>query len=154
MRMQNQWLAEAMHKPVAERRVSNPFATRWVKPGAVRYCFPADVNTQTLIEKLKDRHWRGAIVGPHGSGKSTLLCELISAIEQLGIDIRRISLCDGQRKLSPGFLQQVRRDMATGSASDADVDCLPKSLLVIDGYEQLGWWARTPLRIVDHRARR
>ncbi len=124
MRMQNQWLAEAMHKPVAEWRVSNPFATRWVKPGAVRYCFPADVNTQTLIEKLKDRHWRGAIVGPHGSGKSTLLCELISAIEQQEINVQRISLCDGQRKLPVGFLRQVRWDATTNSASDAHVDCL------------------------------
>ncbi len=142
MSMQNQWLAEAVSKPAAERRASNPFATRWVRPGAVRYCFPADMNAQMLIGQLKDDHWRGAIVGPHGSGKSTLLCELISAIEQLGIVVRRIALCDGQRKLPADLLRQVRRDIATDSAHDAHVDRHPAVLLVVDGYEQLGWWAR------------
>jgi hypothetical protein len=143
MRIQNQWLTGAMRKPTSERRASNPFATRWVKPGAVRYCFPAEVSAPLLIEKLKEQKWHGAIVGPHGSGKSTLLFELIPVIEQQGVVVRRIALCDGERKLPAGFLRQVRRDIETILASH--VDRHPAVLLVVDGYEQLGWWARRRL---------
>jgi hypothetical protein len=153
MRMQNQWLAEAMRKPAAERRASNPFATRWVRPGVVRYCFPEGMDAQMLIGQLKDHYWRGAIVGPHGSGKSTLLFELNSLIEQQGISVRRIALCDGQRKLPANFFQQVQRDSGMDSTPVANVGLHPAVLLVVDGYEQLGWWARRRL-LTFSRARR
>jgi hypothetical protein len=122
---------------VAKRR-GNPFATRWVRPGAVPYVFSPQADAGLFIEKLRAANWRGAIVGPHGSGKSTLLATLVPMIRQLGIGTQLISLHDGQRKLPHGTL-------ATAFSRTVPQPGLPKTLVVIDGCEQLGWWARTRL---------
>ncbi len=55
---------------------SNPFSTRFVRPGALAYRFPPGESAATLVERLAASGWRGQIVGPHGSGKSTLVAAL------------------------------------------------------------------------------
>src|ERR1700752_1716028 len=80
-------------------RATNPFATRWVRPGAVPYHFTDGTNAPGLIASLKANHWRGAIIGPHGSGKSTLLATLVPLIKAAGRHVRAISLHDRQRAL-------------------------------------------------------
>jgi len=36
---------------------------------------------QALVTRLRQRDWRGEIVGPHGSGKTTLLEDLATKLE-------------------------------------------------------------------------
>lgn len=108
--------------------MSNPFSTKFVRPGAAAFIFPTGVTTKALVEKLQYNHWRGAIVGPHGCGKSTLIETLIPAIEQAGRDVLKVSLRDRQRTL-PADFRWPDSSQAAG-------------VIVVDGYEQLGCWAR------------
>src|SRR5262245_50784564 len=121
--------------PPRERRTTNPFATRWVRPGAIPYYFADCTNAAPLVEKLKENHWRGAIVGAHGSGKSTLISIVVPLIEAAGRRVRAISLHDRQRSLPSEF---------TGAIRGNNGAVLPM-MLVVDGYEQLGWQARRQL---------
>ena len=99
--------------------------------GALPYCFPDGGNAQQLIEQLKANGWRGAIVGPHGTGKSTLLTELKPFIEHAGWRVEMFALHDGQRCLPAGFLAAIGREM--------------QCFVIVDGFEQLGWWSRRRL---------
>jgi energy-coupling factor transporter ATP-binding protein EcfA2 len=108
-------------------RNDNPFATCWTNPGALPFRFNNDQSIEQLVEKLAAQQWRGAIVGPHGSGKSTLLESLKPAIVATGRSIQAISLHDGQRRLPRHFLETWTDDS--------------NAVIVIDGYEQLGWSA-------------
>src|SRR5258707_1037455 len=94
---------------------SNPFSTRFVRPGAIPYQFPERVTADSLVEQLRSQNCRGAIIGPHGTGKSTLLATLIPAIENAGCKVRSIALHDGQRKLPPKFLKSIENHPFTPS---------------------------------------
>lgn len=118
--------------PADVPRTANPFSTRWVRPGALPYQFPPGVDAAALVAQLRQRDWRGSIVGPHGSGKTALLGTLVREIEHSGRTVRWISLRDGQRRL-PG-------DFAWPRPED------PPGVIVVDGYEQLGWIARWKLK--------
>ncbi|MCA9147759.1 MAG: hypothetical protein KDA92_00605 [Planctomycetales bacterium] len=111
---------------------SNPFATRWIQPGAINFQFPVGESLSQLIERLVANRWQGQIVGPHGSGKSTLLSNLMPALRDSGRDVRRFHLQVGQRVLP------VSDDEIGGWS--------PQTLVVVDGYEQLSWWQRWRLR--------
>jgi energy-coupling factor transporter ATP-binding protein EcfA2 len=111
--------------------MSNPFSTRFVRPGAIPFIFPPGISVESLVKLLRQHQWRGAIVGPHGSGKSTLLETLIPAIEQAGRVVQKVNLHDGQRRLPADFEWPNSKQ--------------PVGVVVIDGYEQLGWWARRQL---------
>jgi hypothetical protein len=117
--------------------MSNPFSTRFVRPGSVPFIFPQGVTADSLVERLKQHDWRGAIVGPHGSGKSTLLEAIAPAIEQAGRQVRRVSLHDGERRLPADFFWPASSERA--------------GVVVVDGYEQLGWWARRKLNATVRR---
>jgi hypothetical protein len=114
------------------RTAENPFSARHVRPGGIPYIFPTDQNVEMLVERLRQNGWRGEIVGPHGSGKSTLLETLTAALERAGRSVVMIALHDGQRRLPREPLSTLR----LGS---------PVSL-IIDGYEQLGYWSRWTLQ--------
>ena len=111
---------------------SNPFATRFVRPGAIRYLFPEGQTEEGLVEKLRTNGWWGEIVGPHGTGKSTLLASLIPALELAGRNIVRFMLSEGERKLP----------LANAESTDWN----GSTQLVIDGYEQLSWWSRSRIK--------
>ena len=117
--------------PVSADRIVNPFATRCVRPGALPYRFPDGGNAEQLIEKLTANEWRGAIIGPHGTGKSTLLAELKPCIERAGWRVEMIALHDGQRRLPPAVWPALNREM--------------QCFVIVDGFEQLGWWSRRRL---------
>ncbi len=106
----------------------NPFATRWVRPGAIPYEFPPGWNAARLAKTLRDNGWRGAIVGPHGSGKSTLLHSLLPELERLGRRPICFPLHDGRRRLPAELVASFPCDAAT--------------LIVVDGYEQLSRFSR------------
>jgi hypothetical protein len=121
----------AQHGPHARR--TNPFATRFVRPGAIPFQFGADIDPQTLVEQLAAANWRGAIVGPHGSGKSTLLATLIPRIEHVGRRVKHITLCSGGTISSNGRATSLAETLR---------ELEPGHLLIVDGWEQLNWWNR------------
>jgi hypothetical protein len=109
---------------------SNPFSTRFIRPGALSFLFAEGESALTLVEKLRGHHWRGQIVGPHGSGKSTLLAALLPALDAAGRKVISLSLHQGQRRLPP-----LDREALAATTQ-----------LVIDGFEQLSWWSRWRVR--------
>ncbi len=110
----------------------NPFATRYVRPGAIPFFFAAGESAADLVARLAANGWRGEIVGPHGSGKSTLLATLLPEIERAGRAVATYRLREGERRLDEQS-QRVDR-LALGTA------------VVVDGYEQLPWWRKWLLR--------
>ncbi len=106
-------------------RISNPFSTRWVKPGAMPYLFPKGADIAKVVERLRQNEWRGAIIGPHGSGKSTLIAALMDELARRSISVRHVALHADERKPPSDLLVKFE-----------------SRLLIIDGFEQLSWWTR------------
>lgn len=103
---------------------SNPFSTRYVRPGAMAYLFCDGHGPDAIVQRLAACSGRGAIVGPHGSGKSTMLETLRPRLVAAGWHVVAYTLHDGQRRLPlPGPPRG-------------------RTLVVVDGYEQLGWLSR------------
>lgn len=119
-------------------RHDNPFATCWTRPGAIAFRFADGLNVEQLISRLAVRDWRGAIVGPHGSGKSTLLETLRPALVGAGWCLHAVALRDGQRRLPRDFWPRLPNG--------------GQLLVIVDGYEQLGWFERVRLQRRCHRA--
>ena len=122
---------------MANQTTSNPFATRHTRPGVIPFLFAPGDGADAYVARLAANGWRGQIVGPHGSGKSTLLAALRPALVAAGRNLFDIELHDGQRRL--GFSLDHIPDLGTSG------------LVIVDGYEQLGWLAR---RRLDHCCRR
>ena len=118
-------------------RAANPFSTRFVRPGAVGYLFPAGLKVDTLLENFPPGGARAQIVGPHGSGKSTLLTCLTGTLRSEGRTTCRFDLHDGQRSMPAGW---------AGQACHTGADTI-----IVDGYEQLSWWSRWQLSRVCRR---
>ena len=131
----------------------NPFSTRFVRPGAIAYLFPAGTSADELLDRFVRSGRRGAIVGPHGSGKSTLLSALREALERRGRPVVVFTLRAGQRSLPldrsgldcTGLdctgLDCAGLDQTSVDSWDSTTDVL------IDGYEQLGLWQRVRLHV-------
>jgi hypothetical protein len=119
---------------------SNPFATRFTRPGAIEFLFPDGDSALALVDRLREHSWQGEIVGPHGVGKSTLLATLIELLRSAGRNVVQATLHQDETSL-PAALDGWR------SWSDA-------TQVVIDGYEQLTWWSRRQLarRVRDRQA--
>lgn len=112
----------------------NPFRTRRIKPGAISYLFDEHSSAAVLVERLQAHQWRGQIIGPHGSGKTTLLASLLPTCVEQGRSIQRFTLHDRQRRLPFRWIDCNGWDA--------------KTLIVIDGYEQLGWASRIQLQLL------
>jgi hypothetical protein len=112
---------------------TNPFATRWSRPGAIPFDFGENGTVADLVHRLRANNWVGAIVGPHGSGKSTLLSTIVPAVVAAGRRVVFIGLHNGQKRLPLSW-----RDINWLEAA---------SILVIDGYEQLGRLRRWRLEL-------
>ncbi|VTU01167.1 Uncharacterized protein OS=Blastopirellula marina DSM 3645 GN=DSM3645_05810 PE=4 SV=1 [Gemmataceae bacterium] len=102
----------------------NPFSTRFTQPGAIPFRFAAADGLAALVAKLDSTNGWGQIVGPHGSGKSTLLASLLPALS--GWKVRHVRLDTSHRTLPPDLFDAPE----------------PGTLLVIDGFEQLGVLSR------------
>jgi hypothetical protein len=110
--------------------MSNPFATRFTRPGAIEFLFSGDESIASLVTQLAASGWRGQIIGPHGSGKSTLVAALVPALEAAG---RRV----------------IRMEPRGAPLSLAGID--DATIIVVDGYEQLWWWTRRRLKSATRR---
>ena len=113
---------------------SNPFCTRFVRPGAIPYHFASDDNgLDSLCQSLQVAR-RGLIVGPHGSGKSTLLQSMLPLLRQRFVRVEHLQLLANPYASPWNGLRQkqqnwsVIRDSLTGLSSH--------DLLIIDGIEQ------------------
>jgi hypothetical protein len=102
----------------------NPFSARFVAPGAVPYRLPGGAALAELADRFRAAGGWGELVGPHGSGKSTLLASLLPLLSEW--TVRRVRLSASVRAL-PADLWPLPG---------------PRPLLVIDGFEQLGWLGR------------
>ena len=102
---------------------SNPFATRFTRPGAIEFLFQAEESLESVVGKLRNHGWWGQIIGPHGSGKSTLLAALEPKLAEAGREVERRSLAGGQRQ------------------HDLPARLTSNTFLIIDGFEQLSWWS-------------
>lgn len=107
---------------------SNPFATRYVRPGALEFLLPSGTTFANLLDKLRDRAWRGQILGPHGTGKSTLLHSLAPLLKEQGRTLVWFTQNQGARSLA---VTSAQAKMWTATAQ-----------VIVDGYEQLGYWTR------------
>jgi energy-coupling factor transporter ATP-binding protein EcfA2 len=114
---------------------SNPFSTRFIRPGAIPFIFSAGESAESLVDRLCANNWLGQIVGPHGSGKSTLLAMLVPALQAVGRNVVCVSLHQGEHRLPP-----LDRSAFTSTTQ-----------LVIDGYEQLTWWSKRRTKSLRHR---
>ena len=143
-----------MSDRAASRTGSNPFATRFVRPGALRYRFDACNDHQAyqqqvgaILDALR-RGGSGLIVGPHGSGKSTLLRTLRPHLKSAfkAVHSVRLEAADGASRLSAIAPSRYR-----ASVAEVLSKCVGGDLLIIDGAEQLGSWQ---LRRIARRVRR
>ena len=116
---------------------SNPFATRYTRPGALEYIFPAGESAEALVARLGKQNWWGAIVGPHGAGKSTLLHTLLPALAAADRQPMLYTLHQNQRTLG------IDRSTAAQWNTSTQV--------IVDGYEQLKWWGRWRLKSLCRR---
>ena len=90
------------------------------------------LHPQRLVERLASQRWWGQIVGNHGTGKSTLLHTWVPLLADAGRAVSWWTLQGGQRRLPAELWRDARHWHAT-------------TLVVIDGYEQLSWFARRRL---------
>jgi hypothetical protein len=115
---------------------SNPFATRFVRPGAIGYLFQEELSADSLVTSLRQSQWWGEIVGPHGSGKSTLIAALTPELAAAGREVVRYVLAaDGGGR--PECLVP-----ATAHSFLAEQPLGPSTQLILDGYERISWWWR------------
>lgn len=120
---------------------SNPFSTRFVRPGVRRYRFTAsesDEGSKARLRQLAGQLTQrrvGLIVGPHGSGKSTLLSALSIVLREQFCEICHLQFQSPQRSaVTARFGHPWRNcfDLLRRQTKLSD-----GGLLVIDGVEQL-----------------
>lgn len=104
-------------------RTLNPFETRFTRPDAMSFVFPAGVDPQALYQTFKSNRFLGCILGPHGSGKTTATYALEEFSSNDFDIVRRLVLRKQSGKLQiKSEFQRV--DRATG-----------RTLLIVDGIE-------------------
>lgn len=106
------------------RARDNPFATDRVL--AVRY-EPQGWTWDELMSRLRDKRFRGAIVGPEGSGKTTLLEDLRPRLADIGLPTICLRLWDHKRRLDRDEWSQIAAARRDGA------------VVLLDGAEQLSF---------------
>ncbi len=115
----------------------NPFATQYVRPGAIPFVFGEGHSAEQVVARLQSQNWRGEIIGPHGSGKSTLLHALREPLRQAGRELIWFELKQGQHRL--------QAPSAEKSTVPTNTRWNKNTLVIVDGAEQLTWLRRKSL---------
>lgn len=123
---------------------SNPFASRYVRPGALPFRFRSNDRPDAIVAQLREVRF-GAIVGDHGTGKSTLLRELAGHLEEEMPGGQWVQLT---RDENPGLVSGIANSRVVLNCQRL---VSAGGVLVIDGGEQLPSLAR---RIAARRTRR
>jgi hypothetical protein len=108
------------------RACDNPFRTGRVL--SIRYRL-LEGTWDGLLSRLAAYDHRAAIVGPEGSGKTTLLEDLAPRLQARGFAPRELRLDDRTPRFEPAFLKRLSDEVG------------PRDALLLDGAEQMGWWA-------------
>lgn len=126
---------------------SNPFATRWTRPGTIPFALPAGVTWDDLCQRVATQR-RLQLLGPHGVGKSTLLADLVPRLRALGWRVDHLAVQpDGTTRVA-GLAARRQVDMLgeTSEATPPTTGDPPaagaRKLVVIDGWQQLPLWLR------------
>lgn len=107
--------------------LTNPFATRFIRPGALDFILPENTSVNRLLVQFHDHQCLGQIMGDHGTGKSTLLAKLVERLIDRGSTVCRIH--DPERARMHLLKQLVLYRGRRG-------------VVVIDGFERLSRLAR------------
>ncbi len=134
---------------------SNPFCTRFVRPGAIEFRFHVDTGDQdsmdvqrssasvaSIVDQILD-HRFSLVMGPHGSGKSTLLRTLLPSLRPLFSEVAIVqTIACSSPRLPARFAHArgIRLDMRRAQRRLNET-----GLLVIDGIEQLAFPFRAEL---------
>ena len=142
---------------------SNPFATRFVRPGALEFRFDNAVektgHDQTDCDRWESRlndvvddlhrHRVGLLVGHHGSGKSTLLHALTPRLNSRFEGVNHVQFCHEPTQNVAARLLARHRML---QQLNGQIKHLPRGgLLILDGAEQL---ARLDFRRLCRQVRR
>jgi energy-coupling factor transporter ATP-binding protein EcfA2 len=106
---------------------TNPFSTKFVRPGALCYQRPDGGSVEQLVRDFDQRclGW-ASIIGPHGTGKSTLISHLKTLFETLRpVYAYRLSM----QERSSMAMKRDRNQWKAGV------------LVIVDGYEQMSTWS-------------
>ena len=110
---------------------ANPFSTRFIQPGALQYQRFDGGSVSDLAQRLLTMPAKkGAIIGPHGSGKSTLVAHLATEFQSMLPQTEIHAL-----RFSSGKSPKAGLSASMSQWSSA-------SIVILDGYEQLGFWSR------------
>ncbi len=125
---------------------SNPFSTRFVRPGAIPFRFPGGISAEAESSRIATAICgspASLIAGPHGSGKTTLLHGLRSHLacqtRQLASILLHSPSTAGIRARMLNHQRNFRRVL------DCQRTLPPDGLLIIDGIEQLSGRSRRSL---------
>ena len=108
------------------RARDNPFASARVH--RIRYRFDG-LTWDQFLELLEQRNYRGAIVGPEGAGKSTLLEDLRPKLIERGCAPISLRLTMETPRFSRGVLRELSVKLSS------------RNVVLLDGAEQMSWWA-------------
>ena len=127
---------------------SNPFSTRFVRPGAVEFIGADEDRWQELARQFVNQRLVGQVVGPHGSGKTTWCFSFVRRLSTV-LAMRHASLLDVQWiTISEKWRSNQRsvrrfRDANAGLMRSSETfgcrgDLVgSQRLLVVDGIERL-----------------
>ena len=104
---------------------SNPFSTKFIRPGAIAYQCTPGKSIAYYADCFLSNARRGQVVGPHGSGKSTFVMAFQKELAARGLDVHLITLHSFDK-----------------SGLNSLLTFQPGSILILDGFEQLPHWRR------------
>ena len=114
---------------------TNPFASKHIRPDANEYLFADGSSIDSTVARFNQLGHHAQIIGPHGTGKSTLLYQLVEQFNATGnVILAKLNSSKTRLPFSlPGLLR------------------IPgKTLVVIDGFEQLPTWKRFTIKKIAH----
>ncbi|MEM7625748.1 MAG: hypothetical protein AAF333_08970 [Planctomycetota bacterium] len=125
-----------MTRPAATKPSENPFRSACLDE--LPY-LPTE-GWRVIERRLRDARFRGAVVGPHGHGKTTLIEHLADQVSLAP------AMPEGSTVEVVCYIRVDPSDRSQRHQIRRVIRHQP-GLLVIDGYDLLGWWDRLRVRM-------